>query len=304
VEPQDKCLVTATHLEDTLSAAVQIACEAGRIILPFFQQSGRYQLKADRSPVTEADLASHAFLVKSLGRLTPELTVVSEESAHPEITTSLPNDYWLIDPLDGTKEFLKGKPEFTVNIALINGRNPILGVVYAPASGLTYSAQNGRGAWRKEGQNPALPIRTRPANMNRLTVVASKDHNGPGVRRLLERLSPPEITSIGSSLKFCLVAEGSADLYFRDGPTMEWDTAAAQCVLEAAGGSVLGLSGEVLHYGKATMKNGAFVAVGDPAFPWTELKQETDNKKVFEDFFAEINREVEDGLSSERSNKP
>src|SRR5262249_13813766 len=136
---------------------------------------------------------------------------------------------------------------------------------------LTYFAQPGRGAWRQEGRNPDIAIQTRAAEVDRLTVVASRDHSGPRVKRLLEMLPSPEVTSIGSSLKFCLVAEGSADLYFRDGPTMEWDTAAAQCVLEAAGGLVLELNGESLCYGKPGLKNPAFVAVGSPSFPWHKL---------------------------------
>ena len=274
-----------TSLENTLTAAVRIAREAGKVILPFFHQEGAHRVKADHSPLTEADLASHAFLVEALGRLTPSLMVVSEESADREIPASLVDACWLIDPLDGTKEFIKGNPQFTVNVALMNGPNPLLGVVHVPASELTYYAQRGRGAWRQEHEAPAVPIRTRSANPNRLTVVASADHSGPLVKRLLQRLSSPEVTSIGSSLKFCLIAEGSADLYLRDGPTMEWDTAAAQCVLEAAGGLVLEPGGAPLCYGKAGLKNSSFVALGDPALKWNGPTPASEVTRVLRDLF-------------------
>ena len=253
----------------TVAAA---AAEAGRRIMPFFKADCSHHLKADRSPVTEADLASHAFLVSALAKLVPRRPVVSEESAPADRELeALPEEYWLVDPLDGTKEFLKGQPEFTVNIALMRNLRPVLGVVHAPALGLTCLAQTGQGAWRQTGGEVAEPIRTRAANPARLTVVASKDHSGPRVKRMLDKLGAPELTSIGSSLKFCLVAEGRADLYFRDVPTMEWDTAAAQCVVEAAGGLVLGMDGAPLGYGKPGMKNAEFVTVGDPGFRWQDF---------------------------------
>jgi 3'(2'), 5'-bisphosphate nucleotidase len=279
---------SSTHPEQLLAAASQLAKEAGQRILPFYQKTCTQQLKADRSPLTEADLASHGFLVKALTELTPRWPVVSEESSEVELPDPAPDDFWLVDPLDGTKEFLKGKPEFTVNLALMRHGRPFLGVVHAPASGLTFFAQSGCGAWRQKNQDAPRPICTRPASLNRLTVVASRDHSGPAVKRLLEKLPGPEITSIGSSLKFCLVAEGRADLYFRDGPTMEWDTAAAQCILEAAGGQVLDLRGSVLQYRKPGLKNSAFVALGDPVLPWHLLAPAADDRAAFLNFFAEL----------------
>lgn len=283
--------------DEMLSRVVNIAGEAGDIIMPFFQNGCSHDLKADRSPVTEADFASHRYLVNKLEELTPTLRVVSEESAGFEaIAKSATEDYWLVDPLDGTKGFLKGKPEFTVNVALMRHHRPILGVVHAPAIKLTYFALNGQGAWRQEGRTTTTPIRTRPADLTRLTVVASKDHSGVRVKRLLERLSSPSLTSIGSALKFCLVADGRADLYFRDLPTMEWDTAAAQCVVEAAGGRVLDLSGETFGYGKAGLKNSGFVTVGDPGFRWRDLAAGAENQDAFRAFFAEICTEA-DGRS-------
>ena len=239
--------------------------------MPFFRNGCSHQLKADRSPVTEADVAANDFLISALTKLHPKLKVVSEEAIEGANPTAPAEEHWLIDPLDGTRGFLQGKPEFTVNIALMRNGRPIAGVVHAPAIALTYLARIGEGAWRLEGEGAKIPIQTRPAERHRLTVVASKDHSGPRVRAMLERMDSPALTSIGSSLKFCLVAEGRADLYLRDLPTMEWDTAAAQCIVEAAGGRVLELSGKPLGYGKPGLKNPAIITIGDPEFGWQEL---------------------------------
>lgn len=277
----------------SLENLCQIASEAGRRILPFFQSSFSHRLKADNSPVTEADLASHAFLVDALSELSPQRIVISEESAGTEAMAQSPlEEYWLIDPLDGTKEFMKGKSEFTVNIALMREGRPMVGIVHAPALGITYFAETGKGSWRQAGQNPAMQIRTRQAQRHQLTVVASKDHSGPPVKRMLAKLNSPALTTIGSSLKFCLVAEGQADLYFRDLPTMEWDTAAAQCVVETAGGQVLDLTGGRLNYGKPALRNTGFVVVGDPNFPWHEWAPAADNHYAFRSFFAEVCQET------------
>jgi 3'(2'), 5'-bisphosphate nucleotidase len=173
--------------------------------------------------------------------------------------------------LDGTKEFLKGTDEFTVNIALIKSGRPILGVVYAPALALTYYGDQTNGAWRQQGPGAATRIHTRSANPAQLAIVASKDHAGPQVSTLLSRAPGAELKSMGSSLKFCLVAEGKADLYLRDLPTMEWDTAAAQAVVEAAGGSVCDLNGNPLLYSKNDLRNPAIMTVGDPRFNWKPL---------------------------------
>lgn len=277
-----------------LSQVVRIAWEAGGKIMPFFRNDCSHYLKEDRSPVTEADFASNAFLVDALRALTPDAKVISEESAVLEaLDLSAVAGSWVIDPLDGTKGFLKGKREFTINIAFMRDGGPFLGVVHAPALNLTYWAMAGKGAWKQEGQGEpetAVRIQTRPADVRRLTVVASKDHRGPNVVRLLQKLPSPSVTSIGSSLKFCLVAEGKADLYFRDLPTMEWDTAAAQCIVEAAGGLVLGMDGERLRYGKPDLRNTGFVAVGDPNFNWSNLVQGSENKNAFRAFFSEICR--------------
>jgi 3'(2'), 5'-bisphosphate nucleotidase len=245
---------------------------AGEIILRYYKQPIQVTAKADNSPLSEADRASHNYLVGALQQLSPSLPVVSEESSETDLVSPLDSEsYWLVDPLDGTKEFLKGTDEFTVNIALIKSGKPILGVVYAPALGLAYYGEQSKGAWRKQGRDAATRINTRSANPFRLAIVASKDHAGPQVSTLLARAPGAELKSMGSSLKFCLVAEGKADLYLRDLPTMEWDTAAAQAVVEAAGGSVCDLNGFPLRYSKKDLKNPSIITVGDHCLLWKPL---------------------------------
>jgi 3'(2'), 5'-bisphosphate nucleotidase len=250
----------------------ELARQAGEKIMHFYKGEASVTWKKDASPLTEADTASHHFLVESLRSLVPEAAVISEES-HEAADRSLDavRWSWLVDPLDGTKEFLKGTGEFTVNVALIEAGQPILGVVHAPALDLTYWGQRNSGAWRKARDQVPTPISTRRADSSPVSVVASKDHAGPLVRTMLSRLSSLQLQSMGSSLKFCLVAEGKADLYLRDLPTMEWDTAAAQCIVEAAGGGVFSLDGKPLEYGKVGLKNPAIMTVGDVGYDWSAL---------------------------------
>lgn len=218
--------------------------------------------KKDGSPVTEADLVSQEIIVKGLEKIVPRLPIISEESA------SVPFDerrywtrYWLVDPLDGTREFVKRTGEFTINIALIEDSFPVLGVVYAPVIGKIYYAAKGMGAFCESGGKvEKLAVAQRCGEVTR--VVASRSHRGERLGAYLEKLGDFEEVSMGSSLKFCLVAEGSADLYPRLGPTMEWDTAAAQCVVEEAGGKVADLSGNRLRYNKADLHNPDFVVYG------------------------------------------
>jgi 3'(2'), 5'-bisphosphate nucleotidase len=259
------------RLTRILAEVCELSVEAGRKIMPFYKADTDVTWKADASPLTAADTASHDFLVAALETLTPELPIVSEESARqPNVNTNL---FWLVDPLDGTKEFLKGTDEFTVNVALIQDSKPILGVVHAPALNRTYYGLNGCGSRRQNGTDTAVSISCRSILCSQISVVASKDHAGPLVSTMLSQLSNPHLQSMGSSLKFCLVAEGKADLYLRDLPTMEWDTAAAQCVVEAAGGAVYSLDGSPLAYGKPGLKNPAIMTVGDPHFDWQLLVQ-------------------------------
>ena len=260
------------ELTELVSHVCDLATHAGEKVMRFYCNAGDVTFKADASPLTAADKASHAFLMKSLQELLPHAPVVSEES--DEATDSAIDHarlFWLVDPLDGTKEFLKKTNEFTVNIALMKERLPLIGVVHAPALNLTYYGGREIGAWRQTGDDPPTPITTRRAGSSQLGVVASKDHAGPLVSAMLTRLMNPQLRSMGSSLKFCLVAEGKADLYLRDLPTMEWDTAAAQCIVEAAGGAVYSLDGESLRYGKPGLKNPAIMTVGDSRFEWRPL---------------------------------
>jgi len=261
-----------SSLNSVLAQCRELAFQAGVEIMRYYRRDASVTFKSDSSPLTEADSASHHFLVKKLPALLDGVPVISEESLEPgaHSTEGKPR-FWLVDPLDGTKEFVKGTNEFTVNIALIEDSQPVLGVVHAPALGLTYFAAKSLGAWRESSGQAAIPIATRPADLSHITVVASKDHAGPMVAALLARLSEPALQSMGSSLKFCLVAEGRADLYLRDLPTMEWDTAAAQCVAETAGGSVCTLDGRPLAYGKPDLRNPAVIATGDPQLDWAAL---------------------------------
>ncbi len=265
---QDCC----SSVDKLLKEVRKAAWKAGQKIMHFYQDDTDVAFKENNSPLTAADLASHCFLLQALRDITPRIDVVSEESA-VECSGSFSgsNSYWLIDPLDGTKEFIKGTNEFTVNIALIESGQPVLGIIHAPALDLTYYGLQNAGAWRQVGDESPTPITTRRADSFQLGVVASKDHAGPMVSVMLARLKNPEVKSMGSSLKFCLVAEGKADLYLRDLPTMEWDTAAAQCIVEAAGGGVYSLNGEMLRYGKPDRKNPAIMTVGDRQFDWRAL---------------------------------
>jgi 3'(2'), 5'-bisphosphate nucleotidase len=259
----------------------ELTREAGRRVMRFYGAGAGVTWKKDASPLTLADRASHDFLVKSLQSLMPEATVISEESDEAtESSIDAAKSFWLVDPLDGTKEFLKGTNEFTVNVALIEARSPVLGVIHAPALSLTYYGVRNLGCWRQVGNEPPTRISTRPAGPSNLAVVASKDHAGPLVGAMLERLANPQLQSMGSSLKFCLVAEGKADVYLRDLPTMEWDTAAAQCIVEAAGGGLYSLDTKPLGYGKPGLKNPAIMTVGDVHFNWLPLVLPNGSKTV------------------------
>ena len=262
----------AKELVNLAGQICELAKKAGEEILHFYRNGVVVTRKEDTSPLTLADRASHDFLTESLRSILPDTIVISEESAEAERRPRAEAErFWLVDPLDGTKEFIKGTNEFTVNIALIEKGHPILGTVHAPALDLTYYGVREGGSWQAIGCEPARRIHTRPAKSPGMSVVASKDHAGPMVEQLLSRLPAPHLQSMGSSLKFCLVAEGKADLYLRDLPTMEWDTAAAQCIVEGAGGGVYSLDGKPLAYGKDALRNPAIITVGDLSYNWSGL---------------------------------
>jgi 3'(2'), 5'-bisphosphate nucleotidase len=242
---------------------VDLARKAGDVIMRIYESDFTHQRKSDHSPVTEADVAAERVIVEGLARLTPDIPVVAEEEAAanglPIGTSAM---FWLVDPLDGTKEFIARNGEFTVNIALIVDGAPVMGVVHLPVLGVTYAGAEGR-AERREGDAPAEPIRVRTTPGNGAIMTISRSHAAKELAKA-EHMGEPIAGTVvaGSSLKFCRVAEGAADLYPRFGPTMEWDTAAGQAVLENAGGSVTTMDGARLRYGKPGLKNPHFIARG------------------------------------------
>jgi 3'(2'), 5'-bisphosphate nucleotidase len=229
--------------------------------------------KADDSPLTAADLRAHRLITSALAELTPGVPVLSEEAPRPPYAERARwRRYWLVDPLDGTREFLSRNGEFTVNIALIEAHAPALGIVHVPVSDTTYGGIPGEGAWRRAGTTEAQPLRVATPAANPVRVVGSRSHRGDSLGGFLARLGPHELLPVGSSLKFCLIAEGAADVYPRLGPTSEWDTAAAHAVLVAAGGAVLELDGRPLRYNtREELVNPFFVAFGDSRRDWLAL---------------------------------
>jgi 3'(2'), 5'-bisphosphate nucleotidase len=258
-------LVTA----DLREADIAIAREAAAAILAVYENAFEVESKSDSSPLTAADLAAHRIIVDGLERLTPDWPILSEEAADiPWETRRHWTRYWLVDPLDGTREFVKRNGEFTVNIALIDQNISIFGVVLAPVGGALWHGVLGQRAYRRDGQTD-VELRTRVPASGTLRVAASRSHRDARTEALLARIGDAETIGLGSSLKFCRIAEGSLDVYPRFGPTSEWDTAAAQCILEAAGGAVLAPDGRAFRYNRReTLLNGDFIALGDPQLPW------------------------------------
>ncbi|MCE9633518.1 MAG: 3'(2'),5'-bisphosphate nucleotidase CysQ [Methylophilales bacterium] len=255
-----------------LHDVVEIAKRAGKAIMAVYEQGIEVQHKADNSPLTQADMAAHHIIEDGLNQLTPKLPVLSEESASiPFATRRQWGRYWLVDPLDGTREFIKRNGEFTVNIALIEDHQPVLGVVFAPALNLLFYGARGEGAYRQLHDHIPEPMRTRDFDPTRVAVVGSRSHAGDELTRFLDRMGPHMLISMGSSLKICLVAEGRADLYPRLGLTSEWDTAAAQCVLEQAGGRLVGMDDVAFRYNlKDSLLNPHFFAVGSGSHDWKQ----------------------------------
>lgn len=244
---------------DLAHALADTAREAGEAILTLVRRGFDVERKDDMSPVTEADRAAELVILAALARLAPGVPVVAEEEVAAGRIPALDDTYFLVDPLDGTKEFIRGGDDYTVNIGLIEHGSPVLGVVFSPATGRLHGGVVGEGAWLDEGQG-ARTIRTRPRGTE-VTAVASKSHlNQATVDYLQAAVGECDYTAIGSSLKFCVVAEGRADIYPRVAPTCEWDTAAGHAVLLAAGGLVDGPDGTSLRYGKKAFLNRAFVA--------------------------------------------
>jgi 3'(2'), 5'-bisphosphate nucleotidase len=251
--------------DDLISHVRLVAREAGHAILEIYGNPRVLEcLKPDNSPLTLADRVSNQIIHDRLTRLAPEWPVLSEESAEvPFDERKCWRRFWMVDPLDGTKEFLCGNGEFTVNIALIEDGAPAMGVVYVPVHDRVYFAERGIGAYREQG-GAISKIRVKPPSRSIVRVLISRSHAQPNddFGRFAHPAATREYIPMGSSLKFCAIAEGSADLYPRLGPTMEWDTAAAQCILEEAGGVVTDLDGNAMRYNKPTLANPFFVAKG------------------------------------------
>jgi len=245
-----------------LPPVVALAERAGALILEHYRDGVAVRAKADASPVTVADEAAEALILEGLAELTPEIPVVAEETVAAGHVPELGDGrFWLVDPLDGTKEFLSRNGEFTVNIALIEGREPVLGVVFAPALGKVWWGARGAGAMLRDATGErSIAARPRPASG--VVAVASRSHSDPQTEAFLDQMGVAERISAGSSLKFCLVAEGRADVYPRFGPTMEWDTAAGHAVLRAAGGQVTTRDGAPFTYRKPGFRNPEFIARG------------------------------------------
>lgn len=249
----------------------RIALDAGRVIMDIYEGDFDFSKKGDDSPVTEADQKAEDLILKGLAEAEPDLDVIAEESFADGKVPDHGTRFALVDPLDGTKEFISKNGEFTVNIAIIEHGRPVMGVVYAPAKHRLFVAEAHNAAWQAEaapgGTVPAhrTPLKIRPAPEAGLTAVASKSHRSPETDEWLAKFNVAETAGAGSSLKFCLIAAGEADLYPRMGRTMEWDTAAGHAVVEAAGGRVLTEEGAPLLYGKRERgyDNPHFIVYGD-----------------------------------------
>ena len=267
-----------------LEKLIDIVVRAGSEILDVYGTAFGVESKADDSPLTEADLRAHRVIVDGLGTIDSAIPVISEESDAPSYRVRRTwRRYWLVDPLDGTREFVNRNGEFTVNIALIEDGEPVLGIVGAPVQGDVYVGDvKKQEAFRLVGSS-RQSITTRELGDDGITVVTSRSHGSERLERYLESLIPifgrVDRIAMGSSLKLCLLAEGRADFYPRLGPTSEWDIGAAQAVLRAAGGSVTQMDGSVLRYNtKASLLNPEFFAVGDASLNWNErLPPMTDN---------------------------
>ncbi|UCB53995.1 MAG: 3'(2'),5'-bisphosphate nucleotidase CysQ [Thiotrichales bacterium] len=263
-------------------SCIDIAREAGRKILEVYETEFDIEHKDDKSPLTKADIASHHTIIDGLSALTPDIPILSEESAkQPFEERSQWQLYWLVDPLDGTREFIKRNGEFTVNIALIDNHKSVIGVIHVPVLNVDYFAYEQGGAFKVEQGGAAQPITVKQPEADRIVVAGSRSHGSEAMQQYMKniagRYTEVEMLSMGSSLKFCLVAEGRADLYPRLGLTSEWDTAAAQCIVEQAGGHVTRTDMSILEYNtKDSLLNPFFFVFGNDQQDWSSFLGESD----------------------------
>ncbi len=259
-------------IEDFVNPVIVIAEKAGETILDIYFSGDEINVeqKQDCTPLTQADIAAHDVIVRELKKLTPDIPILSEEEADiPFAERQTWNRYWLVDPLDGTREFIKRNGEFTVNIALIENNYPVLGVIYVPVSRVCYYATRDGGAFKRNLGKPARRIHVKPVDDDCILIAGSRSHRDRSLDEFLSKIGPHQIISMGSSLKSCLVAEGKVDIYPRLGPTSEWDTAAAQCIVEEAGGRLTSLDLQRLKYNaKDSLLNPHFIVFGDDSIEW------------------------------------
>ena len=262
--------ITEDELKALTLEVCQVAREAGRKILDIYEQDFDVMQKRDASPVTTADYASHDVVYERLSMLTPTVPILSEEGVSiPFSERQQWRRLWLIDPLDGTREFIKRNGEFTVNISLVVEHKAVLGVIYAPTTNECYFAYAGGGAYKQNQSGEILQINSRQWDGKHVVVTANRALHTANFKRFLAGFENYDTVMLGSALKSCVVAEGRADLYARFGPTSEWDTAAAQCIVEEAGGSVFSIEGKPLRYNqKASLINPSFLVVGDVWHDW------------------------------------
>ena len=242
-----------------LEPCIHIARDAGKLIMTYFSGQFNTRSKDDNSPVTDADVAANTLITNALLQLAPQIPVVAEEDE--EESASGHELFWLVDPLDGTRSFVRGEPEFTVNIGLIYKHQPVMGILYAPPQEAMYYGSIS-GAFKSLNGNAPIAIAARTPSADGLVVTRSKSHPSPATAAYMEQFKIREVRSGSSSIKFCEIAEGSADMYPRFGRTMEWDTAAGHAILNAAGGRVETVDGQPLTYGKAGYENPHFIAFG------------------------------------------
>ena len=262
------------RLKELVNPVSEIAKQAGAEIMKIYAEGFEIEEKKDHSPLTTADLASHTIIIDELSKLTPDIPILSEESASISFSErSSWKNYWLIDPLDGTREFIKRNGEFTVNIALITEHVSSLGVVYLPVKDICYFAAHNIGSYKQDQNTSAIKINARASTpKSSPTICGSRSHAGKSLQALQDKIGEYNLISMGSSIKMCLVAEGVADIYPRFGPTSEWDTAAAHCVVNEAGGEIVDMQLETLQYNtKDSLLNPSFLAIGELNQQWREF---------------------------------
>lgn len=260
-------------MDSLLNHIVSLAKLAGNQVLNIYQSDFTVEYKADKSPITAADLASHNCICQGLHHLTPTLPIISEES-NPIFFEKHQSweKYWLIDPLDGTKEFLEKNGEFTINIALIEQYKPILGVIFVPSRNICYFARKGMGAYKQAGRSLPTAIHSKTWKEEQaITAVVSRRHGMEELKKFLTQFSSLNLLYCGSALKFCWVAEGLVDIYPRFSPTFEWDIAAGQCILNEAGGQVIDNTGQELQYNRSSsLQTPDFLAIADKQNFWLD----------------------------------